>query len=206
MKRIKQKGFVLLETLIVTVFVMSIFVFVYRSSVPMMGQYEKMQNFDDIDSVYAADMMKRMITNYVDFSIVDEKLQNATYIDISNCNDTTYYQDASYCTKLKNSLHIEENDVVLLTKYNLSNTLHGTNTSFRTFVNENEYFDSGKLSNFRDYLKTVADNEVFYNPGDSTNKATGVYRLFISRTVPLIDGTTETRYANIGIYKSKYGG
>ena len=101
MKRIKQKGFVLLETLIVTVFVMSIFVFVYRNSVPMMGQYEKMQNFDDIDSVYAADMMKRMITNYVDFSIVDEKLQDATYIDISNCNDTTYYQDGSYCTKLK---------------------------------------------------------------------------------------------------------
>ena len=61
MKRIKQKGFVLLETLIVTVFVMSIFVFVYRNSVPMMGQYEKMLNFDDIDSVYAADMMKRMM-------------------------------------------------------------------------------------------------------------------------------------------------
>jgi competence protein ComGC len=40
MKRINQKGFVLLETLIVTVFVMSIFVFVYRNSVPMMGQYE----------------------------------------------------------------------------------------------------------------------------------------------------------------------
>ena len=120
MKRISHKGFILLETLIVTVFVMSIFVFVYRNSVPMIGQYEKLQNFDDIDSVYAVDMMKRMITNYVDFTVVDEKLQKATYLDVSNCNDTTYYRDASYCTKLKNSLHIEDNDVVLLTKYNLS--------------------------------------------------------------------------------------
>ncbi len=206
MKRIKQGGFVLVETLIVTVFVMSIFVFVYRNSVPMIGQYERMQKFDDIDSVYAADMMKKMIENYIDFTVIDQKLQNATYIDISNCNDTTYYRDSSYCTKLKNNLHIDDTDLVILTKYNLSTTLPGTNTSFRSYVNENEYFDSGKLSNFRDYLRTVADNEPFYNPSDANNKAVGLYRLFITRSVPLIDGTTETRYANIGIYKSKYGG
>ena len=206
MKTMTKKGFVLVETLIVAVFVMGIFIFVYRNSIPMMGEYEKLQNFDDVDSVYAADMMKRMVTNYLDFDEIEAGLQSTTYMDVSNCNNTLYYTDPNYCTKLKKSLHIAADDIVILTKYNLSSALQGTSTTFRTVVDEDEYFDSGKLSNFRLYLKSVPDNESFYDPTDVANKATGVYRLFISRTVPQVDGTTVTKYANIGIYKSNYVG
>jgi len=206
MKTLTKKGFVLVETLIVAVFVIGIFIFVYRNSIPMMGEYEKLQNFDDVDSVYAADMMKRMVTNYLDFSQIEAGLQSSTYMDISNCNNTNYYTDANYCQKLKKSLHIAADDVVILTRYNLSSTLQNSTSSFRKTVKEDEYFDSGKLSNFRSYLDSVPDNENFYDPSDVANKATGVYRLFISRTVPQVDGTTVTKYANIGIYKSNYVG
>ena len=41
MKLLNKKGFALVETLIVTTFVMTIFIFVYQNLVPLIGEYEK---------------------------------------------------------------------------------------------------------------------------------------------------------------------
>lgn len=204
MRRINKRGFMLIETMIVTVFIMTIFVFIYRNSVPMIGQYNKLDRFDDLDSVYAVNMMKKMVTNYLSFDTIDTLLANSTYADISNCQDTTIYSDSSYCSKLKKSLNIEAGDIVYITRYNISEIVASIGISFRDLVEQDVRFDSGSLSNFRDYIKTVSDNESFYQPSNTNNKAMGVYRLFITRTVRQVDGTARTHYANIGIYKTNY--
>ena len=149
-------------------------------------------------------MMKKMVTNYLSFDVIDTLLANSTYADISNCQDTSIYSDGSYCSKLKKSLNIEVDDIVYITRYNVSEIVSSVGKSFRDEVKQDVRFDSGSLSNFRDYLKTVADNESFYSPTNIDNKAMGVYRLFITRTVRQVDGTTRTHYANIGIYKTNY--
>ena len=54
MKKLNKKGFVLAETLIVTVFVMTIFTLLYVNFFPLLGEYAKREFYDDIDSKYDA--------------------------------------------------------------------------------------------------------------------------------------------------------
>ena len=45
-----EKGFVLAETLVVSVFIMTIFTLMYVNFYPLMAQYEKREFYDDLDS------------------------------------------------------------------------------------------------------------------------------------------------------------
>ena len=49
-----NKGFVLVETLVVTVFVMAVFSVIYISFYPLAGEYERRESYDDVDSKYGA--------------------------------------------------------------------------------------------------------------------------------------------------------
>ena len=62
MKMLNKKGFVLVETLIVTAFVVTLFIIVYQNVIPYIGEYEKMSSYDDVDSVYASNLMKQVIS------------------------------------------------------------------------------------------------------------------------------------------------
>ena len=59
--KLNNKGFVLVETLIVSVFVVSIFAILYNNFYPLMGEYEKRESYDDIDGKYATYWIKRII-------------------------------------------------------------------------------------------------------------------------------------------------
>ena len=61
MNKINSKGFVLAETLVVTVFLMLIFSMIYRNFYPLIGEYNKREGFDDVDSKYATFWFKKMI-------------------------------------------------------------------------------------------------------------------------------------------------
>lgn len=204
MKRVKNRGFILVETMVVSIFVMAIFVFVYRNSIPMMGRYQRLNRYDDLDGVYAANMVKKMVTSYLSFDRIDNLLVNSTYVDVSNCSDTNLYSDAAYCTKLKKSLQMETGDVILITRYNPSEKVISVGKSFRDVVQEDIRFDSGSLSSFREYLRSVTDSESFYSANNTSNKAMGVYRIYITRSVRQVDGSTRTAYSNIGVYRTNY--
>ena len=194
MKLLNKKGFMLVETLIVTAFVMSLFVLVYQTVVPSMGTYEQMESYEDIDSIYASNLWKQMITRYANTEYIDNELEKVSYIKMNDCNDTNLYINSSYCQKLKESLGVTDSDFIFITKYNISD--------FRSEVKKNDYFDSGSLSNFRDYIATVADVESFYK--EKNGSLTGKYRLFITRTVKDMDGTTSRKFVNIGVYSGNY--
>lgn len=60
-RKLNSGGFVLVETLIVAVFVMSIFSILYNNFYPLIGEYEKREVYDEVDAKYAAYWIKRMI-------------------------------------------------------------------------------------------------------------------------------------------------
>lgn len=229
MKKKNNKGFILVETLIVTVFVVTLFIFVYRATLPSMGEYEQQNYYDDIDSIYYSNLFKQMITRYANIDYIDNYLADNTYMDVSDCTDINIYSNNNYCQILKNKLSIKDDDKILLTKYNIKD--------FKEEVKRNDYFDSGTLSNFRDYIKTVSNHEPFYSRLNSFHQSktvtmvynsnnnisdnilasvirvfnkhhklssshtyVGKYRLFIVRTVDDADGSTSRRYSNIGVY------
>ena len=50
MKKLNSKGFVMTETLVVAVFIMGIFGIMYNNYYPLIGEYERREAFDDVDS------------------------------------------------------------------------------------------------------------------------------------------------------------
>ncbi len=52
MKKNNQKGFVLLETVVVAVFIIGIFTFVYTSIVPLLGRYDDLANNYELEKTY----------------------------------------------------------------------------------------------------------------------------------------------------------
>lgn len=200
MKMLNKKGFTLVETLIVTTFVMTLFLIVYQNTVPFLGEYKKMNSYDDIDSIYASNLFKQSILRYGNWDYIDQELSTKTYLDISNCEDTNIYKNVNYCKKIKESLMILDNDHIFITNYNIS--------KFRDTVNKDDTFDSGKLNEFRDYLNTVSDEESFYiecrNNTKCTKEVIGKYRLFITRTVANTDNSKSQRYVNLGLYTGLY--
>ena len=63
MKKLNTKGFALVETLIVSVFVMGIFILLYTNFYPLIGEYEKREGYDTISAVYKTDILKRYLIN-----------------------------------------------------------------------------------------------------------------------------------------------
>lgn len=196
MKMLNKKGFVLVETLIVTAFVVTLFIIVYQNIIPYVGEYEKMDSYDDVDSVYASNLMKNLILKEANLEYIDDYLNSHTYIDITDCSNTSIYKDLNYCSKLKNALSITNDDYILITNYDISN--------FRDEVKQNDFFDSGKLSNFRSYINSVSNVDSFYNSSDKKNNLNGKYRLFMTRTVTNSDLSTSVKYVNIGIFLGEY--
>jgi len=196
MKLLNKKGFALVETLIVTVFVMTLFIFTYQNVIPMIGEYEKMYSYDDIDSIYAANLYKQVVLRYVNLNHIDTKLNTDTYVDITDCSNSDIYASNDYCSNIKKALNIREDDYIFITNYDISR--------FRDEVKENEFFDSGKLSNFKSYVNTLGDLDSFYDPTDTSQPVSGKYRLFMTRTVTNSDQTTTLKYANLGIFLGDY--
>ena len=61
MKKLNNSGFILAETLVVTVFLMVIFTMLYTNYYPLIGEYQKRENYDDVDGKYVAYWMKKLI-------------------------------------------------------------------------------------------------------------------------------------------------
>ncbi len=196
MKLSNKKGFILVETLVVTLFVTTLFILVYQNLVPSIGEYEAMTSYDDIDSVYAANVYKQSLLRYGNMDYIDSYLTSHTYLDITNCDDSNIYKNSDYCKKIKRALSILEDDYIFITNYNISD--------FRAEVKQDEFFDSGKLSNFKNYVATVSDTDSFYDETNPDNTIVGKYRLFMTRTVANPDQTTSLKYTNLGIYTGSY--
>ena len=53
-KKVNKKGFMLVETLIVSVFVMGIFSLLYANFFPLVGEYERYKNYNTVEATYIA--------------------------------------------------------------------------------------------------------------------------------------------------------
>lgn len=124
MNKINSKGFALVETLIVSMFVMGIFSLMYTNFFPMIGEYEKREKYDDIDSVYSTYLIKRMLEDPNTKSSYYSTAKNVVNIEgfyklDNHCNDLFSMADKrTYCTNLLNKLGV---DNLYLSKYNLTN-------------------------------------------------------------------------------------
>lgn len=97
-------GFVIVETIIVSIFVIGICTFLFSNFLPLIGDYERISNYDDLDSKYKVHEIRKMILRDTlnDYSIgnifTEVKTSNSKYFRYEN--DVTS-KNNKICDKLK---------------------------------------------------------------------------------------------------------
>ena len=134
-----QKGFVLLETLIVSVFIIVTFTFVYTTLIPLIGTYKGMANNNSIDNVYKAYHIRKAI--YDDTTLWGRMIARSSYGQIT-CSD---YTDENYCLGLFDYLELSSEDTVIFYVYGLS--------SYRDSILNNSTINQG----IKDYIANNSD-------------------------------------------------
>lgn len=137
MKKLNNKGFVLVETLVVSVFLMTIFSILYNNFYPLIGEYDRREAFDDLDGKYAAYWVKRMIQND-GYNLDISSLMASSYAEF-NCDNFNTPTSQETCKTLIKRLQVNKAYII---QYNTSK-----------FKNEVENLHPGSYSNgIKDYV------------------------------------------------------
>lgn len=158
MLKINSKGFVLVETLVVAVFVAAIFSVIYANFYPIMGEYEKREAYDDIDSKYATFWFKRIIqSDSVNFTNIQNNITNNLYHEF-NCSNDIVPSDVTaikICNSLVTRLGVSH---MYITNYKLGNRVDPNdknNFKGKVDANSSNVFSSG-LQDYVAYLPTYS--------------------------------------------------
>lgn len=157
MKKLNQKGFILAETLVVSVFLMILFTMIYTNFYPIIGIYEERENYDDVDGKYTAFWIKKLIES--DGYNLDNLTEERKHAIIRSMNTFGYIRfeckDVSVtdnqqeiCSSLVNSLDIANCDRdgnncdIYITRYQIGNATGAASDkpSFKNTVRQNEVF------------------------------------------------------------------
>ena len=164
MKKLNNKGFVMTETLVVAVFILGIFGIMYNNYYPLIGEYERREVFDDVDSKYGAFWVKRFIQHdSYQFDVDMRNSINTNGYTMFSCEHiTTDDYRKTMCLKLVRELEIKDyssQPKVYITKYNLE--------TFKNYVKaDTEYATfSGGFADYVNFLpiyKVGSLNNAFY--------------------------------------------
>ena len=112
MKKMNNKGFILAETLIVSVFLMVMFTMIYSNFYPLIGEYEKREVYDDVDGKYTAYWIKKMIESdgYILSSDKIKTMNKFGYIRFECSDISSNNNQRDMCINLVNSLEIANCD------------------------------------------------------------------------------------------------
>ncbi len=113
-----NKGFVLIETIVTSVFVLGLFTFIVANIIPLIGDYEKASDYDTVESVYDAHMIRKMLlksdsgklANLLSFTNVPNKFYFFDGTEICS-----YVTNSVYCKKLLSRDYLDVRELVLTT-------------------------------------------------------------------------------------------
>ena len=111
-----SKGFMLIDTLIVSITVSAILIYLYFQFSNVNDSYNKSFMYNTVEGLYAgADIKENILYNGKDE--IYSNINSNSFTDLSNC-PATYYNNIEYCQMLYETLNIK---TVLVTKSNLNN-------------------------------------------------------------------------------------
>lgn len=191
MKKMNNKGFALVETLIVSTFVVGIFTLLYINFYPMIGEYEKRETYDDIDSVYNTYLVKRMIEKEpLPKSPTSEEEQNRqiwnnkTESGRNKIECSMFIEQFEYCTQLIEQLDIES---IYITLYDMSHRK----------IFQSQLGSEGEVGLF-EYVQ--------YLPNTPKNNGNFLYRVIVQYKTSVVGESEEKKrevyhYGTMGVYK-----
>ncbi len=175
MKKLDKKGFVLVETVVVGVVVLSIFVMIYENLIPSIGELEMRLRYDDTDTVYMASTFRNLLMSDANFSSITSRASSNGYVDLTDCSQLSS-SSVSMCQALKQEFGILDTNRIVLSKIPYREI-----STASTFVR-----------GFQDY--------VLYLQKGTT--ATSGYSLIMSRTMTFISREDANQVTKLQYYAS----
>ncbi len=175
-KVLNRKGFMLVETLIVGVFIMGIFSLLYTNFFPLIGEYERYKNYDTVEATYIVHWARMIaLKGLTESSYTSARSKG--YVDISDCSIYTNNDWQMYCESFKVSNNVEK---IYLTTY--------STTKFKNYIKDNSAFSR----RFREYISYLPT----YSKNTSKTPANGYYRVIIEYV-----SNNDYKYGNIELFR-----
>ena len=130
MKKNNNKGFMLLETMVVSAFIITVLIFLYVQFSNLKKSYDESFRYDTIPELFKTKEIDKFINNnygYADI-INDVKESEDKYIELYNnsCNMTYFSKYNSYCNRLMNDMNVK---TILLVSTDLSKLINKLKTN-----------------------------------------------------------------------------
>lgn len=174
-KLIDNSGFVIVETIIVAVFIIGICTFLFTNFIPLIGDYERISYYDDLDSKYKTHEIRKMILREISSDnnkknvFTDHVSNNSGYHIYSSTNFCSRFINARYCNKLLGEYFIDVKEIVVM-PFKLSNVKQEIKDDANVSRALKEYIDylpsySKYDSTYDNYYRIV----VVFNDGHIAN-------------------------------------
>lgn len=144
MKKSLNKGFVMAETIMVSIVIVTALVIIYTQFISLNNSYNRTFKYNNIDDLYAVNNIKEFIENDSLNTIVNKLDSN--YLDLTSCS-TEYFKEYNYCKTLLEYLDIK----TLIFTYEDVNNL-------KTELKQNNIFSEG-LKSFIKTISTTKNNK-----------------------------------------------
>ena len=148
---LNKRGFMLLETLIVSIFVMIIFAMLYTNLFPLLGEYERYRTYDSVEGTYIAHWARKIVLNGLDDWLFSTANNNG-YVNISDCKLYTKNEMDSWCANFKRTNKVSK---IYLTTYSTQ--------KFKNHVNSTSY--QRDFKDYASYIPTYSRNTTKINNG-----------------------------------------
>ena len=109
MKKTDKKGFVLLETLVATVLVSGILIFMFSQFSSLANNYDETNRYNNVQEIYALNTIANYISSdWTFYNTID--IEEDEYINITDCSKLT---NSNLCKKI---FEYENIDTILIVK------------------------------------------------------------------------------------------
>ena len=143
MKKLNNKGFMMIEILVVSTFIISVFIYLFVQFRSINHSYQISFKYNTANGLYAVNNIKNFL-NYIDIINIENGVEDFYYVDISECPENFIQSTViEYCEILFEKLNIEK---VYITKQDLTDLkLHIKRSQFTPLDEDTK--------DFIDYIK-----------------------------------------------------
>lgn len=149
MKKLNNKGFFLVETVIVATFIVSVLIFLFVQTRNINKNYQRSFSYNTVNSLYNINNVKIYLKNSaiggLDGLKTYTNASTSYYLDLTSC-PSTYLTEINYCKAIFSEMKITK---LIMTKENMKNLFN------ITLTNKPDTFDQ----NFYNFLKYIGSVE-----------------------------------------------
>ena len=137
MKKINNNGYMLVETLICSVFIITILTLIFVEFRSLNQNYQTSFKYNTVNNLYLTNQIRSYIKEN-NYNEIKNIVKSNNYVDLSTCQ-SSYFSDTNYCTNLFKNSNVKQ---IIVGKSNLD-SINNVSSEFSNFINKVNLIDDG---------------------------------------------------------------